>query len=101
MKYIDAEKLKAFAQKGYDSAKESEEYDDDMYETGRADAYEDIIHIIDFLQQEQPEVDLEMVVRIDYIVMTMLAEGYNSGFRTRPFYEEVLRRLNVRKEENK
>lgn len=55
MKYIDAEKLKASVQKGFDSAKESEEYDDDMYETGRADAYEDVIHIIDSLQQEQPD----------------------------------------------
>lgn len=52
-KFIDAEKLKASVQKGYDVAKENEEYDDEMYETGRADAYEDIIHIIDYLQQEQ------------------------------------------------
>lgn len=51
------------------------------------------------LQQEQPEVDLETVVRIDNLIMNMLGEGYNSGYKTRPFYEEVLRRLNARKEE--
>lgn len=51
------------------------------------------------VEQEQPEVDLETVVRIDNIVMSMLGEGYNSGYKTRPFYEEVLRRLNTRKEE--
>lgn len=49
-------------------------------------------------EQEQSEVDLEMVVRIDNIVMTMLSEGYNSGYKTRPFYEEVVRRINARKE---
>ena len=53
----------------------------------------------DSLQQEPSEVDLETVVRIDNIVMSMLGEGYNSGYKTRPFYEEALRRLNVRKEE--
>ena len=52
MKYIDADKLITFVQKGYNRAKEAEEYDDDMYETGRADAYEDIIYIINSLQQE-------------------------------------------------
>lgn len=60
-----------------------------------------IFEVIDSLQQEQPEVDLKMVVKIDNIVMNMLGEGYNNGYKTRPFYEEVLQRLNARKEKNK
>ena len=47
---------------------------------------------------EQTEVDLNAVVRIDNIVMALLNEGYNSGYKTRPFYEEVLRRFNEKKE---
>lgn len=50
------------------------------------------------LQQEQQEVDLEKVVMIDNVIMNMTAEGYNKGYKTRPFYEEVLRRFNARKE---
>lgn len=60
-----------------------------------------ILALVESLQQEQPEVDLKMVVRIDNIVMNLLGEGYNSGYKTRPFYEEVLRRLNARKEDTK
>ena len=65
MKHIDVEKLKAFVQKGYDSAKECEEYDDDMYETGRADAYEDIMHIIDSLQQEMWKPREEQITAVE------------------------------------
>ena len=50
-------------------------------------------------EQEQPEVDLKKVVMIDNIVMNMIGEGYNNGFKTRPFYEEVVRRINARKEQ--
>ena len=49
------------------------------------------------LESEQPEVDLKKVVMIDNIVMNMIGEGYNDGFKTRPFYEEVVRRINARK----
>ena len=49
-------------------------------------------------QQERPKVDLEKVVMIDNVIMNMTAEGYNNGYKTRPFYEEVLRRFNERKE---
>lgn len=58
-----------------------------------------ILGILDSLRQEQPEVDLEKVVMIDNVIMNMTAEGYNNGYKTRPFYEEVLRRFNARKEE--
>lgn len=51
------------------------------------------------LESEQPEVDLKKVVMIDNIVMNMIGEGYNDGFKTRPFYEEVVRRINARKEQ--
>ena len=36
---------------------------------------------------------LEQVVKLDNIIMNLAAEGYNSGYKTRPFYEEVLRRF--------
>lgn len=49
----------------------------------------------------QQEVDLEKVVMIDNVIMNMTAEGYNNGYKTRPFYEEVLRRLNARKKEGR
>lgn len=47
-------------------------------------------------QQEQQEVDLEKVVMIDNLIMNLVAEGYNDGYKTRPFYEEVLRRFNAK-----
>jgi hypothetical protein len=37
---------------------------------------------------------LEQVVRLDCIIMIMVGECYNNGYKTRPFYEEVLRRFN-------
>ena len=49
-------------------------------------------------KQGQTEVDLKAVVRIDNIVMALFGEGYNDGYKTRPFYEEVLRRFNENKE---
>ena len=47
-------------------------------------------------QQEQQKVDLEKVVMIDNLIMNLAAEGYNDGYKTRPFYEEVLRRFNAK-----
>ena len=44
------------------------------------------------------ELTLEQVVKLDYIIMNMVAEGYNNGYKTRQFYEEVLERFN---EQNK
>lgn len=46
----------------------------------------------------QQEVDLEKVVMIDNLIMNLAAEGYNDGYKTRPFYEEVLRRFNAKKQ---
>ena len=37
---------------------------------------------------------LEDIVRLDLLIMNMVGEGYNDGYKTRPFYEEVLRRFN-------
>lgn len=37
---------------------------------------------------------LEQVVKLDNIIMNMVGEGYNDGYKTRPFYEEVLKRFN-------
>jgi len=34
------------------------------------------------------------VVTLDCIIMNMVGEGYNDGYKTRPFYEEVLKRFN-------
>ena len=45
-----------------------------------------------------PEKDLaltlEDIVRLDCLIMNMVGEGYNNGYKTRPFYEEVLKRFN-------
>lgn len=47
---------------------------------------------------EQAEKDLALtlaqVVKLDNIIMNMVGEGYNDGYKTRPFYEEVLKRFN-------
>lgn len=37
---------------------------------------------------------LAQVVKLDSIIMNMVGEGYNDGYKTRPFYEEVLKRFN-------
>lgn len=55
--------------------------------------YDKLLNFIDSLPEE-PEVDLEKVVMIDNVIMNMTAEGYNNGYKTRPFYEEVLRMFN-------
>lgn len=48
---------------------------------------------------EQAEKDLALtlaqVVKLDNIIMNMVGEGYNDGYKTRPFYEEVLKRFNA------
>lgn len=67
----------------------------EWYEAGTGKAYS--ISGVEIVK-EQPEVDLEKVVMIDNVIMNMTAEGYNKGYKTRPFYEEVLRRFNARKE---
>lgn len=106
MKYIDAEKLKSRIRAQITERKEW------MKDTDRSDRQDQlwsdlngedmrILQIINSLQQEQQEVDLEKVVMIDNIVMNMVGEGYNDGFKTRPFYEEVVRRINARKEGSK
>ena len=61
---------------------------------GKRQAYLDVLAFIDSQPDEQPEVELEKVVMIDNVIMNMTAEGYNNGYKTRPFYEEVLRRFN-------
>lgn len=89
-KYIDAEKLtKAIEEKGLDCSF--------ALKMERLDT----LALIDSLQQEQAEKDLaltlEDIVRLDCLIMGMEAEGYNEGYKTRPFYEEVLRRFNEAK----
>lgn len=37
---------------------------------------------------------LDDVIKIDNIVMTLKAENFNEGYKTRLFYEEVVRRFN-------
>lgn len=67
----------------------------EWYEVGTGKAYSiSDVNVV----KEQPKVDLEKVVMIDNVIMNMTAEGYNNGYKTRPFYEEVLRRFNARKE---
>ena len=40
---------------------------------------------------------LKQVVKLDNIIMNMVGEGYNDGYKTRPFYEEVSKRFNEQK----
>ena len=54
MKYIEIGKVREFVQKAFDRAKACEKYDDDMYETGKADAYEEILHSLESLEQDAP-----------------------------------------------
>ena len=54
MKYIEIGKVREFVQKAFDRAKACEEYDDDMYETGKADAYEDVLLSLDNMEQDAP-----------------------------------------------
>ena len=88
-KYIDADKLKFLINEIYPDAK-------DPRTCGEMDALNKVYDLIDSLQQEQQQVDLEKVVMIDNVIMNMTAEGYNNGYKTRPFYEEVLRRFNAK-----
>lgn len=44
--------------------------------------------------EKDPALSLAQVVKLDSIIMNMVGEGYNDGYKTRPFYEEVLKRFN-------
>lgn len=100
MKYLDADLLRKeieFAKSVYDNPKRVVAGVADAFrQDGRAAMCDDILKKIDSLQQEQQEVDLEKVVMIDNLIMNLAAEGYNDGYKTRPFYEEVLRRFNAK-----
>lgn len=53
------------------------------------------VYIQGYEQAEKDlELTLEQIVKLDNIIMNMVAEGYNDGYKTRPFYEEVLKRFN-------
>lgn len=101
--YIDADKLTAQI-KGIIAAVETKKHPDVLGSMEQCLAASEVealglaLDCIKELQQEQSDADLRMVVRIDNIVMNMVGEGYNSGYMTRPFYEEVLRRFNENKE---
>lgn len=50
---------------------------------------------VGYMQAEKDlALTLEDIVRLNLLIMGMEAEGYNDGYITRPFYEEVLRRFN-------
>jgi len=50
---------------------------------------------VGYMQAERDlALTLEDIVRLNLLIMGMEAEGYNDGYKTRPFYEEVLRRFN-------
>lgn len=56
------------------------------------------IYIRGYAQAEKDlALNLEQVVKIDNIIMNMVGEGYNDGYKTKPFYEEALRRFNKQK----
>ena len=93
IKYIDAEKLIAEIER-YISHYESSNRDD--FKNGELYICQELLSFVKSLRQEQQEVDLEKVVMIDNVIMNMAAEGYNNGYKTRPFYEEVLRRFNAK-----
>lgn len=44
--------------------------------------------------EQELALTLEQIVKLDNIIMNMVGEGYNDGYKTRPFYEEVLKRYN-------
>lgn len=92
MKYIDADKLIERLEE-----MKRAEYENCGGVNSKTGALQEVQELIDSFQQKQPEVDLKMVVMIDNIVMNMIGEGYNDGYKTRPFYEEVVRRINARK----
>lgn len=102
-KYIDADKLTAQI-KGIIAAVETKKHPDVLggmeqcLAASEVEALSLALDCIKELQQEQADADLKMVVRLDNIVMNMVGEGYNNGYKTRPFYEEVLRRFNENKE---
>lgn len=101
MKYIDAEKLIAEIERRINIKENLTQHPEmsDMKES-LCDiilAYQSLKSFIDSLQQEQPVIDLEKVVMVDNIIMNMVGEGYNDGYKTRPFYEEVMRRINAGK----
>lgn len=102
-KYIDADKLTAQI-KGIIAAVETKKHPDVLGSMEQCLAASEVealslaLDCIKELKREQADADLKMVVRLDNIVMNMVGEGYNNGFKTRPFYEEVLRRFNENKE---
>ena len=97
-KYIDAEKLIAEIERHINHYESSNR---DDFKNGELYICQELLSFIKSLQQEKQEVDLEEVVMIDNVIMNMTAEGYNNGYKTRPFYEEVLRRFNKAKEARK
>lgn len=98
MKYIDAKKLIAEIER---HIKHYKKLDRDDFKNGELYICQELLSFVKSLRQEQHGVDLEKVVMIDNLIMNMTAEGYNNSYKTRPFYEEVLRRFNARNEEKK
>lgn len=49
--------------------------------------------------QQDLALTLEDIIRLDLLIMNMVVEGYNDGYKTRQFYEEVLRRFLKRRGE--
>lgn len=62
----------------------------------RKDNTEVIEACIKGYEQAEKELALSLaqIVKLDNIIMNMVGEGYNDGYKTRPFYEEVLKRFN-------
>lgn len=105
MKYIDADKLKAEIERLYEGEAPSHDQQcefEDGYFTGIAT----ISKFIDSLQQEQPEVDLENYIsnklrELGADLINHKPYSFNRGLNVgkTKAYEDILGRLNTRKEE--
>lgn len=62
MKYIDAEKLKKIVEQAKQRALKGIEVDEDLYCDGRADAFGEVLLEINYLQQEQPLLEVKETI---------------------------------------
>ena len=71
MKYIDADRLRARIEKylTFDNSIDTAFY------IGRRDAERSILELIESLQQEQPEVDLEDIIRVEFGTRAKVEDG--------------------------
>ena len=105
-KYIDAEKLRSVLQNTINSMKEKDAKGEryDAFLNGKLSICEELLGCITSLQQEQPEVDLELeierIVKNEEKFMKFQVRHQLIGYVARHFAEWGAIHLNARKEEN-